>query len=199
YLAGTSEPALLAYFSDRTLAEKDLPIKACSFSTCYRSEAGSYGKDTRGLYRLHEFAKVEQVVLCKNDLVQSNEWLEKMRGISEGIMRDLELPYRVVQNASGDMGVGKHKMYDIETWMPSRLNFGETHSDSNLTDWQSRRLNIKYEDARGETKFVHALNNTVIASPRILIAILENYQQPDGSVEVPKVLWDLCGFKKIGK
>ncbi len=199
YLAGTSEPTLLTYFSDQTLAEKDLPMKVCSFSTCYRSEAGSYGKDTRGLYRLHEFSKVEQVVLCKNDLAESNEWLEKMKEISEGILQDLELPYRVVQNASGDMGAGKYKMYDIETWMPSRANFGETHSDSNLTDWQSRRLNIRYKDARGETKFVYTLNNTVIASPRILIAILENYQQSDGLVEVPKVLWDLCGFKKINK
>jgi len=197
YLTGTSEPTLLAYFSDKTLNENDLPIKVCGFSQCYRSEAGSYGKDTRGLYRLHEFVKVEQVVLCKNNLEESNKWLEEMRRISEAILRDLELPYRVVQNSSGDMGAGKYKMFDIETWMPSRANYGETHSDSNLTDWQARRLNIKYKDNEGKINFVHALNNTVIASPRILIAVLENYQQKDGSVLVPKVLQKYLGFKKI--
>jgi len=197
YLTGTSEPTLLAYFSDKTLKEKELPIKICSISQCYRSEAGSYGKDTRGLFRLHEFSKVEQVVLCKNDLDESNEWLEKMRKISESLLQDLNLPYRVVQNSSGDMGAGKYKMYDIETWMPSRGKYSETHSDSNLTDWQARRLNIKYKDSKGKIKFVHTLNNTVIASPRILIAILENYQQNDGSVLVPKVLEKYTGFEKI--
>ncbi len=197
YLAGTSEPSLLAYYSNKVLSEEDLPVKVCGLSQCYRSEIGSYGKDTKGLYRVHEFMKVEQVVLCKNDIEESNRWLEKMCEISEGILKDLKLPYRVVQNSSGDMGAGKYKMYDIETWMPSRANFGETHSDSNLTDWQARRLNIKYKTGSGEVKFVHTLNNTVIASPRILIAILENYQQKDGSIEMPKVLRDYCGFKKI--
>ncbi|TSC53851.1 MAG: seryl-tRNA synthetase [Parcubacteria group bacterium LiPW_39] len=199
YLAGTSEPTLLAYFSDKVLKEEELPIKVCNFSPCYRSEVGSYGKDTRGLYRLHEFTKVEQVVLCKNDLAESSQWLEEMRQITEKILQDLKLPYRIVQNSSGDMGAGKYKMYDIETWMPGRGKYGETHSDSNMTDWQARRLNIRYKDSAGAIKFVHALNNTVIASPRILIAILENYQQKDGSVEIPKVLRDWCGFKKIVK
>ncbi|MFH0852475.1 MAG: serine--tRNA ligase [bacterium] len=199
YLAGTSEPTLLAYFSDKTLNEKDLPIKVCGFSQSYRSEIGSYGKDTKGLYRVHEFMKVEQVVLCKNDINESSGWLEKMREISEGVLRDLKLPYHVILSSTGDMGAGKYKMYDIETWMPSRGKYGETHSDSNLTDWQARRLNIKYKDAEGVAKYVHTLNNTVIASPRILIAILENCQQKDGSVEIPKVLRDLCGFKKIEK
>lgn len=199
YLAGTSEPTLLAYFSDKILSVDDLPIKVCGFSQCYRSEVGSYGKDTKGLYRVHEFAKVEKVVLCQNDLSESNKWLEEMRRLSEEILKDLELPYRVVQNSTGDMGAGKYKMYDIETWMPSRQKYCETNSDSNLTDWQSRRLNIRYKDKSGELKFVHALNNTVIASPRILIAVLENYQQEDGSVEVPGVLRDWCGFDKISK
>ena len=188
YLAGTSEPTLLSYFSDKVLDKKNLPIKVCSFSPCYRSEAGSYGKDTHGLYRLHEFMKVEQVVLCQNDIEESNKWLEKMRQISESLLQDLELPYRVVQNASGDMGAGKYKMYDIETWMPSRQKYGETHSDSNLTDWQSRRLNIRYKDSNGTIKFVHTLNNTVMASPRILIALMENNQQKDGSIIIPEVL-----------
>ena len=199
YLTGTSEPTLLAYFSDKILPADDLPIKVCSFSQCYRSEAGSYGKDAKGLYRLHEFTKVEQVVLCKNDLEESDGWLEKMRQISEGILQDLKLPYRVVQNSSGDMGAGKYKMYDIETWMPSRGKYGETHSDSNLTDWQARRLNIRYKDLAGAIKFVHTLNNTVIASPRILIAILENYQQTDGSVEIPKALRPYMGKLKYIK
>jgi len=199
YLTGTSEPSLLAYFSGKILKEEELPIKVCGFSQCYRSEAGSYGKDARGLYRLHEFTKVEQVVLCRNDLVESDKWLAEMLKVSESVLQDLKLPYRVVQNASGDMGAGKYKMYDIETWMPSRENFGETHSDSNLTDWQARRLNIRYKGTNGEIKFVHALNNTVVASPRILIAILENYQQKDGSILVPKVLQKYTAFKKISK
>jgi len=199
YLAGTSEPTLLSYFSDKTLEEKDLPVKVCGFSPCYRSEAGSYGKDTKGLYRIHEFMKVEQVLLCRNDIDESEKWLDEMRLISEEIVRDLKLPYRVVQNSTGDMGAGKYKMYDIETWMPGRGSYGETHSDSSLTDWQARRLNIRYKDSEGNVKFVHTLNNTVLASPRILIAILENYQRKDGSVEMPKVLRDFLGFKEIRK
>lgn len=200
FLAGTSEPSLLAYFSDKTLEEKDLPIKVCGFSPCYRSEIGSYGKDTKGLYRIHEFMKVEQVILCKNNLEESLEWLERLREIAEEILRDLKLPYRVIQLSTGDMGTGKYKMYDLETYMPSMASknfYGETHSDSNLTDWQARRLNIKYKNKEGKTELVYALNNTVIASPRILIAILENYQQKDGSVKIPKVLQKYCGVKVI--
>jgi seryl-tRNA synthetase len=199
YLTGTSEPSLLAYFSDKTLKEEELPVKVFGFSSCYRSEAGSYGKDAKGLYRLHEFMKVEQVVLCKNDIKESNEWLDKMRQISESILQELKLPYQVVQNSTGDMGAGKYKMYDIETWMPGRGKYSETHSDSSLTDWQARRLNIKYKDSEGKTKFVYTLNNTVLASPRILIAILENYQREDGSVEIPEVLQKYLGFKEIRK
>ncbi len=198
YLAGTSEPSLLSYFSDSLLEEKELPKKACGFSQCYRSEVGSYGKDAKGLYRVHEFMKVEQVVLCKADLKESNDWLEKMKEFSEGILKELNLPYRVLQICTGDMGAGKHKMYDIETWMPGRNAYGETHSDSNLTDWQSRRLNIRYKKGN-EKKYVYALNNTVLASPRILIAILENYQNKDGSVNIPKVLHKYLPFKKITK
>jgi len=197
YLAGTSEPSLLAYYADRILEEKDLPVKAFGFSQCYRNEVGSYGKDAKGLYRIHEFMKVEQIILCKADLKESDEWLDKLKAISQEMLQDLKLPHRVLQICTGDMGAGKRKMYDIETWMPSRSGYGETHSDSNLTDWQSRRLNIKYKTKDGEKKFVYALNNTVIASPRILIAILENYQQKDGSITVPKALVPYCGFDKI--
>ncbi len=197
FLGGTAEPSLLAYFSDTILEKNDLPVKVCGFSQCYRSEIGSYGKDTKGLYRLHEFMKVEQIILCENNIKESNHRLEEMRFISQGVLEELGLPYRVIQICTGDMGPGKYKMYDIETWMPSRNSYGETHSDSNLTDWQSRRLNIKYKDDNGEKKFVHALNNTVLSCPRILIAIIENYQQKDGSIKVPKVLQKYIGFKVI--
>ncbi len=199
FLTGTSESALLAYYADTILDEKDLPLKLAGVSQCYRSEAGSYGKDTKGLYRLHEFMKVEQVVFCKADIEESRQWLEDMRKISQEVLKDLKLPHRVISIATGDMGLGKYKMYDIETWMPSRNNYGETHSDSSLTDWQARRLNIRYKDKQGQIKFVHTLNNTVIASPRILIAILENYQQKDGSIKVPEALKKYLNFKVIKK
>lgn len=199
YLAGTSEPSLLAYYADKTLNEKDLPIKVSGVSSCYRSEIGSYGKDTRGIYRIHEFVKVEQVVICKADIIESEKWLETMREIAQEMLMDLKLPHRVLNICTGDMGAGKYKMYDIETWMPSRNDFGETHSDSNLTDWQARRLNIKYKAADGKTKYAYTLNNTVIASPRILIAILENYQQKDGSVIVPEILRPYVGKEVIKK
>lgn len=193
YLAGTSEPALLAYYADTVFEEKDLPIKVCGISTCYRGEIGSYGKDARGLYRVHEFTKVEQVVLCKADILEGDQWLESLREIAQEMLEDLKLPYRVLNICTGDMGAGKYKMYDIETWMPSKNAFGETHSDSNLTDWQARRLNIKYKTADGKTKHVYTLNNTVVASPRILIAIMENYQQKDGSIVVPEILRSYVG------
>lgn len=188
YLGGTSEPSLLAYYSDKTLQEKDLPIKVCGVSSCFRGEIGSYGKDTKGVYRVHEFMKVEQVVFCKADILESDNWHEAMREIAQEMLKDLKLPHRVLNICTGDMGAGKYKMYDIETWMPGRGAYSETHSDSNLTDWQARRLNIKYKTADGKSKYVYTLNNTVIASPRILIAILENYQNADGSVTVPEIL-----------
>ncbi len=197
YLAGTSEPSLLAYYSNETLDENELPIKVCGYSQCYRNEVGSYGKDTKGLYRIHEFSKVEQIVLCRADVKESEDWLQKMRGYAQDILKELGLPHRVLQISTGDMGAGKRKMYDIETWMPARDEYGETHSDSDLTDWQTRRLNIKYKSKDGTKRHPFALNNTVIASPRILIAILENFQQEDGSVKIPEPLVEFCGFDKI--
>jgi seryl-tRNA synthetase len=199
YLAGTSEPSLLAYYSDKTLNEKDLPIKVCGISSCFRGEIGSYGKDTKGIYRIHEFLKVEQVVICKADILEGDNWLEAMREIAQEILIDLKLPHRVLNICTGDMGAGKYKMYDIETWMPGRKSYGETHSDSNLTDWQARRLNIKYKTKDGKTKYAFTLNNTVIASPRILIAIWENYQQKDGSITVPEILKQYVGKDVIKK
>jgi seryl-tRNA synthetase len=197
YLAGTSEPSLIGYYADTILEEKDLPIKVSGISPCYRGEIGSYGKDTKGIYRVHEFMKVEQVLICKADLLESERWHETLREIAEEMLQDLKLPYRVLNVCTGDMGAGKYKMYDIETWMPSRGNFGETHSDSNLTDWQARRLNIRYRDSEGKVKHAYTLNNTAIASPRILIPILENYQQADGSIIVPEVLRPYVGVEVI--
>ena len=193
FLAGTSEPSLIAYYADQILEEKDLPIQVCGISPCFRSEIGSYGKDTKGVYRVKEFMKVEQVIICKADLNESDVWLEKLREISEEILQELKLPYRVLNICTGDMGAGKYKMYDIETWMPARNGYGETHSDSNLTDWQARRLNIRYKDSEGKIKYAFTLNNTAVASPRILIPILENYQQADGSVKVPEILQKYVG------
>jgi seryl-tRNA synthetase len=175
FLAGTSEPSLIAYNMNETLSEADLPLKYCGFSTCYRSEIGSYGKDTKGIYRLHEFMKIEQVLICKADIKEGLAYLEELRKIAEEILQDLKLPYHVIAVCTGDMGAGKYKMYDIETWMPSRNAYSETHSDSFLTDWQARRLNLKYKTKSGETKYAFTLNNTAIASPRILIAIWEGH------------------------
>ncbi len=197
FLSGTAESPLLAYFANEILKEKDLPLKFCGFSQCYRSEVGSYGRDTKGLYRLHEFQKVEQVVICKNDIAESEKWLLKMRQISETLLQRLEMTYRVIQICSQDMGLGKYKMFDIETWMPSRNSYGETHSASNLTDWQTRRLKIRVKDKKGEKFYPFSLNNTVVASPRILIAILENNQQKDGSVKVPHILQKYVGKEII--
>ncbi|MBI4050012.1 MAG: serine--tRNA ligase, partial [Candidatus Doudnabacteria bacterium] len=196
FLVGTAEPSLLAYHVGETLEEKNLPVKLVGISPSYRREVGGYGKDTKGVYRTHEFTKVEQVVLCK-DLLESEHWFTEMARIAQELLQDLKLPHRVIQIATVEMGAGKYKMYDIETWMPARGAYGETHSCSNLTDWQARRLNIKYRDKAGKTEYVHTLNNTVLASPRILIAILENNQQKDGSVEVPKDLRDFVGEKKL--
>ncbi len=193
FLAGTSEPSLLAYHADETLQEKDLPLKYCGFSACYRSEVGSYGKDTKGLYRVHEFMKIEQVIVSQADVKQGLKLLEELRQIAEEILQDLKLPYQVIAVCTGDMGAGKYKMYDIETWMPSREAYSETHSDSFLTDWQARRLNLKYKDKTGESQYAYTLNNTALASPRILIAIWENYQNADGSITIPDILRPYMG------
>lgn len=197
YLVGTAEPSLLAYYLDKTISEDQLPIKVCAMTQCYRSEVGDYGRDTRGLYRLHEFGKVEQVVICKNNLEESEEQFKDMLSYSEEIMKALGLYYRVVNVSTGGMGAGKYKQYDIEAWMPSRQGFGETHSNSNLVDWQSRRLNLKVKTKNGQTNYPYSLNNTVIASPRILIAILENFQQQDGSVVIPEPLQPYTNFSII--
>jgi seryl-tRNA synthetase len=188
FLVGTAEAPLLAYFQDEILKEERLPIKLCGYSQCYRSEIGSYGKDTKGLYRVHEFMKVEQVVLMAADEEASIKMHDDMFAISKEIHEELGLPYRTLKICSGDMSAGKYRAFDIEAWMPSRDGYGETGSASNFLDWQARRLNVKYVDANGEKKHVYMLNNTVLPSPRPFIAILENFQQADGSVVIPEAL-----------
>ena len=188
FLIGTAEPALLAYYANEILDESQLPMKICGFSQCYRSEIGSYGKDTQGIYRVHEFMKVEQVCLNKADVESTNKLHEELIGISRELHEDLGLPYRQLQICTGDMSAGKYKMFDLEAWIPSRDGYGETGSASNFLDWQSRRLNVRYKTKEGDNKFVHMLNNTALPSARILIAILENYQEEDGSIRIPKVL-----------
>lgn len=197
YLAGTAEVPVTAYFSNEVLKEQDLPKKFVAFSPCFRREAGSYGKDTKGLYRLHQFNKIEQVIINKNDYQGSLELHEELLRNSEEVLQDLKLPYRVMLMCTGDMGEPQVKKYDIETWMPVRGGFGETMSNSFMGDFQTRRLNIRYKTKDGKTEFTHSLNNTAVASPRILIAILENYQQKDGSIRVPEILQEFVGKEVI--
>ncbi len=188
FLVGTAEPSLLAYFEGDVLKEEQLPIKVAGYSQCYRSEIGTYGKDTRGFYRVHEFMKVEQVVLMAADENESIKMQDEMLAISKEIHEELGLPFRVLQICTGDMSAGKFRAFDIEAWMPGLNRWGETGSASNFLDWQARRLNVKYVDASGQKKHVFMLNNTVLPSPRPFIAILENFQQADGSVVIPEVL-----------
>lgn len=188
YLAGTAEVPVTAYFANELMSEKDLPKKLVAFSPCFRREAGSYGKDTRGVYRVHQFNKIEQVIISINDIETSFQLHEELLANSEEILQDLELPYRVLLMCTGDMGEPQVKKYDVETWMPGRNGYGETMSNSVMGDFQARRLKIRYRTKDGQVEYCHTLNNTAIASPRLLIAIFENYQNVDGSVTIPKVL-----------
>jgi len=200
-LVGTAEVPLTSIHSGETLEAERLPLRRVALSPCYRREAGTYGKDTKGLYRVHQFWKVEQVVLGPADEAWSREEHQRMLGHATDLMQALELPYRVVNVCGGDLGQGQVQKFDIETWMPSRGAYGETHSASRFHDFQSRRLNLRYRPGGGEKpRFVHTLNNTVIASPRVLIALLENHQQEDGSVRIPEVLQPYMGGQQtIGK
>jgi seryl-tRNA synthetase len=199
FLTGTGEVGLTAFHMDEVLHEADLPKTYVTVSTCFRREAGTYGKDTNGLYRIHQFDKVEQVVICKNDKEESKRWHRKMLSFSEEMLKRLHLPYRLLQCCTGDLGVKNASMIDVETWMPSRNAYGETHSASRLYDFQARRCNLRYKAADGKVHFCHTLNNTVIASPRILIPILENHQNADGTVTLPEPLRKyMNGMEKIG-
>lgn len=187
-LIGTAEVSLTAYHQNEVLNEKDLPIKMVGISPCFRREVGSYGKDTKGFIRVHQFTKVEQVVLTVADEDVTRDWHEKMVGFSEELLQSLGLHYHVLSMCTGDMGAGQRKKYDIETWFPSQNTFRETHSASYFNDFQARRLNIRYRASDGTLKYVYTLNNTVAATPRLLAAVIENYQQADGSIKVPEVL-----------
>lgn len=197
YLVGTSEIPLMAMHADESFDLKDLPKKYVALTPCFRTEVGSYGKDTKGLYRVHEFVKAEQVILCEADEQESLGFFEELQDNSEDILQEIGLPYRVVCLSSQEMGKKYALTYDIETWMLSRGGYGETHSNSIVLDFQTRRLKIKYKDKDGKIKFCHALNNTAIASPRILIPLLENFQQQDGSIKLPEVLQKYTGFSEI--
>jgi seryl-tRNA synthetase len=199
YLAGTAEVPVTAYHSGETLPESELPKKYVAFSPCYRKEAGSYGKDTKGIFRVHEFWKIEQVIIGKNDNEEAIKIHEELEQNAEEILQDLKLPYHVLLMCTGDMGEPQMKKYDIETWMPGRNAYGETMSNSIMGDFQTRRLNIKYKTKDGRTEYCYSYNNTALASTRALIAIMENYQQADGSIVIPEVLQPLVGFKKIEK
>lgn len=197
-LIGTAEVSLTAYHQDEVLEEKDLPIKLAGISPCFRREVGSYGKDTKGFVRVHQFTKVEQVVLTIADEDQTRQWHEKMVGFSEELLQKLNLPYHVLLMCTGDIGAGQRKKYDIETWFPSQKAYRETHSASYFNDFQARRLNMKYKAKDGTLKYVYTLNNTVAASPRLLAAVIENYQQEDGTIAVPQVLRKWVGKDVIG-
>ena len=196
YLIGTSEQSMGAMHSDEVLQEKDLPKRYVGFTTCFRREVGSYGKDTGGILRVHEFDKLEMFCLSKPEDSQKEH--EYFLSLGEKLMKSLKLPYQVINICTGDLGRPAVKKYDIEAWMPSQNKYRETNSISNCTDFQTRRLSIRYKDKSGKLNFVHAINGTAF-SMRPLIAILENYQKKDGSCEVPKVLRKYLGFKTIVK
>ena len=196
YLAGTGEVAAMYYHSGEVLSYTDLPKKMIVWSPCFRKEAGSHGKDVKGLVRVHEFYKCEQIVLCEADHSISVEHHETITRHSETMMEELGIPYHTVANCGGDLGLGQVKKYDIEAWVPSQNKYRETHSASYFHDFQTRRLNIRYKDAEGKMRFVHSLNNTAAATPRLLIAIIENYQSEDGKLMVPEVLIKYMGGRE---
>jgi len=195
-LVGTAEVPVTGFHMDEILAESELPRLFVARSTCFRREAGAAGKDTHGLYRIHWFDKLEQVVICRSDPAESARWHDAIIKNATDVLEALDLPYRLLEVCTGALGQGKVRMYDIETWMPSRDSYGETHSASRFHDFQSRRLNLRYRDATGKTHYCHTLNNTVIASPRILISILEMNQNADGTITVPTALRPYMGGRE---
>jgi seryl-tRNA synthetase len=193
WLAGTAEVVLTSLHSGEIIETDKLPILYAGYSPCFRREAGSAGKDVRGLLRVHQFLKVEQWVMCEADDEVSAGWHSKLLELAESLLRDLEIPYQVIETSTGDMGLGKYRMNDIESWVPSLGKYRETHSCSTLHDWQARRANLRYRDSEGKVRFAHTLNNTALASPRILVPLLENHQTADGRVKLPAALRDLMG------
>jgi seryl-tRNA synthetase len=193
YLAGTGEIALTSLHSGEIIEADKLPILYAGYSPCFRREAGSAGRDVRGLLRVHQFYKLEQYVICRDDDEESARWHARLLANAEGMLQALEIPYQVVETSTGDMGTGKFRMNDIESWVPSLGKYRETHSCSTLHDWQARRANLRWRDEERKVRFVHTLNNTALASPRILVPLLENHQDADGRVRLPEPLRDLMG------
>jgi seryl-tRNA synthetase len=193
WLAGTAEVVLTSLHSGEIIEADKLPILYAGFSPCFRREAGSAGKDVRGLLRVHQFVKVEQYVICEADDAQSAEWHATLLRLAEELLQELEIPYQVIETSTGDMGLGKYRMNDIESWVPSLGKYRETHSCSTLHDWQARRANIRYRGSDGKVRFAHTLNNTALASPRILVPLLENHQTEDGRVRLPQAMQALMG------
>lgn len=197
-LIGTSEHALLGLHQDETLLEQELPKKYFSYSMCFRKEVGAHGINEKGLWRTHQFNKVEQFIFCKPE--DSEKYFEELLKNSEDILRGLQLPYRVIEICSGDLSLWKHRSFDVEVWRPTTKSYGEIMSLSNCTDYQARKLNIKMVGKDGSRRVMHTLNNTAMATSRIMVAILENFQTKNGTVKVPKVLWKyMGGIKEIGK
>jgi seryl-tRNA synthetase len=197
YLAGTAEVALVGFHSGEILDRKQLPIRYAGISPCFRREAGSAGRDVRGLLRVHQFEKVEQFVICAADDDESDRWHAELLGAAEQLLQGLGLAYEVVECATGDMGAGKYRMNDINTWLPSLDTYRETHSCSSLHDWQARRANLRYRDTDGTVRFAYTLNNTAIATPRLLAALIENFQDADRQVRVPSVLRPYLGGTEL--
>ena len=193
WLAGTAEVALTSLHSGEIIEASQLPILYAGYSPCFRREAGSAGKDVRWLLRVHQFVKVEQYVICEADDEVSAKWHGRLLELAEDMLRALEIPYQVIETSTGDMGLGKYRMNDIESWVPSLGKYRETHSCSTLHDWQARRANLRYRAGDGKVRFAHTLNNTALASPRILVPLLENHQTEDGRVRLPKALQELMG------
>jgi seryl-tRNA synthetase len=193
FLVGTAEVSITGMYKDEILRYEDLPLTFVAYCPCFRKEAGTYGKDTRGVFRIHQFNKVEQYVISTADHEDSVRWHEQLIRNAEELVQALELPYRVVNVSTGDMGDGKVGMYDLECWIPSEGRYRETHSCSYFHDWQARRVNIRYRDENGKLKFVYTLNNTALASPRILLPLFEVHQQPDGSVRLPAAVRPYMG------
>jgi len=198
YLIGTSEVSTMGLYADEVLTQSQFPIKFLAFSPCYRREAGSHGKDVKGLIRVHEFFKVEQVVLCEashEESVRLHEWINRN---TEEFIESLGIPYRTVLNCGADIGQGQVKKYDIELWVPGEGKYREISSASYFHDFQTRRFNIRYRDGEGKMRYAHSLNCTAIPTPRILVSLVENFQQADGTVKVPEVLQKYFGKAVIG-
>ncbi|OGG60411.1 serine--tRNA ligase [Candidatus Kaiserbacteria bacterium RIFCSPHIGHO2_02_FULL_50_50] len=198
YLIGTAEVSLMGYYADDIIDQTEFPIKMLGFSPCFRREAGSYSKDVKGLIRVHEFYKLEQVMLCEASHAESVKWHEWINRNTEEFIESLGIPYRTVLNCGGDLGLGQVKKYDIELWVPGEEKYREISSASYFHDFQTRRFNIRYRDVQGTLRYAHSLNCTAVPTPRILVSLIENFQQADGTIKIPEVLQPYFGKLKIG-